>query len=304
MIKNVTVKNYLGDSITLDLVEPEKSGFIIESIDGLGPVKADINTTNMALNDGGVFNSSRLGSRNIVLQLRFLENLTIEQTRQLSYKYFPAKQEVDLIFETDERKVEINGWVESNEPNIFSPEERTQISIICPDPYFYSISDDDITETVFSALMPQFEFPFSNESLENKLIIVGDIQTKRENTVYYGGDIETGVVINMYATGRVDNVTIYNIKPREKMRIDTDKITTLTGSGIVSGDQIVISTLTGKKSVTLIRGGIYTNILNCVDKDADWFHLSKGDNIFTYTADYGETNIKFSLLSQIIYEGI
>ena len=56
MIKSITVKNYLNDQITLELTRPEKSGFIVESIDGLGPAKANINVTDISTNDGGIFN--------------------------------------------------------------------------------------------------------------------------------------------------------------------------------------------------------------------------------------------------------
>lgn len=37
------------------------------------------------------------------------------------------------------------------------------------------------------------------------------------------------------------------------MRIDTDKLEKLTGSGMVAGDEIIISTIKGDKSITLLR---------------------------------------------------
>ena len=43
MIKSVTITNHLDESIKLDLFNPEESGFIIKNIEGLGPVKANIN---------------------------------------------------------------------------------------------------------------------------------------------------------------------------------------------------------------------------------------------------------------------
>ena len=67
MIRSVTVENYLGDSITLELMRPEKSGFIVKNIEGLGPAKANINTTDISTNDGSIFNSSRLTQRNITM---------------------------------------------------------------------------------------------------------------------------------------------------------------------------------------------------------------------------------------------
>lgn len=48
MIRNVTIINPLGERLVLDLMNPVKSGFIVESIEGLGPVKADVNFTELA----------------------------------------------------------------------------------------------------------------------------------------------------------------------------------------------------------------------------------------------------------------
>lgn len=72
MIKSVTITNYLGEKIRLDLTDPEKSGFVIKEIGGLGPVKADINTTDIATTDGALFNSSRATAREITMKLKFL----------------------------------------------------------------------------------------------------------------------------------------------------------------------------------------------------------------------------------------
>ena len=91
MIKSITVTNYLGDSIKLDLARPEESGFVVTSITGLGSGKANINMTEIATNDGSLYNSSRLPSRNIVISLKYLWQSTIEDVRQLSYKFFPNK---------------------------------------------------------------------------------------------------------------------------------------------------------------------------------------------------------------------
>lgn len=72
MIRTVTVTNHVGESLVIDLRYPEKSGFIIRSITGLGPAEATINTTEVATNDGALYNSARLNSRNIVLSVVFM----------------------------------------------------------------------------------------------------------------------------------------------------------------------------------------------------------------------------------------
>ena len=295
MIRAVTVTNYLGESKRFELAFPDESGFAVQSISGLGPSKADINTTEISTNDGSLYNSARVNSRNIVMSLKLMFNPQIEDTRHDSYKYFPIKKKVTLLIETDNRICETYGYVESNEPDIFSSDETTQISIVCPDPYFYSAGPDGTNTTIFYGVEPLFEFAFSNESLTESLIEFGEIKNETEQTVYYSGDAEIGVVITIHAIGNVRNITIYNTGTREVMRIDTDKLKQLTGSGMVAGDEIIISTIKGDKSITLLRNGIYTNILNCLDKDSDWFQLSKGDNIFAYVVEEGTTNVQFKI---------
>lgn len=307
MIYSIVVTNYLGDRIKLELGKPDVSGFLIKSITGLGPAKANVNTTEVSTNDGSLFNSARLSQRNIVLDMMFINTVygeSIEDLRQKSYKYFPLKKSVELTIETDNRYVKTTGYVESNEPNIFSSQEGTQISIICPDPYFYSAGEDGNNVTNFYSIDPMFEFPFSNESLDEPLLVFGEIQIKTEGVITYHGDSEIGVMIYIHAIGPATNINIYNTETREVMRINTEKISSLTGKGIVASDDIVINTAKGEKSITLIREGVSYNILNCLDKNTDWFTLAKGDNIFAFTADSGVTNLQFRVENKVIYEGV
>lgn len=304
MIRAVTFTNYLGDSIRLVLARPEESGFVIKSITGLGPGKANINTTEVATNDGSLFNSSRLPSRNIVVSLGYMWNDSVEDVRQLSYKYFPIKKKLTVLIESDNRQAEIEGYVESNDPTIFSKDEGSDISIICPNPFFYSAGENGINTTIFYGVKPLFEFPFRNESLYEKLLLMGEIRNETERVVMYNGDAEIGITITIHAIGEASNITIYNTGTREVMRIDTEKLEKFTGSEIIAGDDIIICTIKGKKSISLLRNGKTTNILNCLDKNADWFQLAKGDNIFAYTAETGSSNLQFRIENRIVYEGV
>lgn len=304
MIKSVTVTNYIGESIKLDLTNPEESGFLVKSITGLGAGSATINMTEVATNDGAYFNSARLSSRNIVLSLIFLWKPTIEDVRQLSYKYFPIKKKVTLLFETDNRLAEIEGYVETNEPNIFSKQEGSDISIICPNPFFYSGGPDGTNVTIFSGVAPMFEFPFSNESLSQDLLEMGSINNRTSQVVLYTGDSDIGVTMVIYALGPAENITIYNTATRQSMRINTNKIEQITGSGIVAGDEITICTLKEQKSISLVREGVAYNILNCLEKNTEWLSLVKGENVFAYEADYGADNLQFRVENRTIYEGL
>lgn len=307
MIKAFTITNYLGDSITLEMGRPAQTGFLIRKVSGLGPVKANINAVEISTSDGALFNSARLNKRNIVFDLVFVESVlkeSIEDIRQKSYKYFPIKRDISIVIETDNRIVRTSGYVESNEPDIFSEQENAQISVICPDPFFYSAGEDGTMETVFYGIEPEFEFPFSNESLTEPLLIFGSMQIKTENVIVYPGDAEIGITIRIHALGNVKNLTIYNSGTREIMKIDTDKLEAMTGNGIIAGDDIIICTLKGDKGITLVRDGVSSNILNSLAKDTDWFTLAEGDNIFAFGADEGTANLQFFIENNVIYEGV
>lgn len=304
MIKSVTITNHLDESIKLDLFNPEESGFIIKSIEGLGPVKANINFKELATNDGSIDNSARLSSRNIVMSLQFMESPTIEETRLKSYKYFPIKRNIKFLIETDSRICETIGRVETNVPTIFSNAEGCQISILCPNPYFYSAGENGANQTIFYGTEPLFEFPFSNESLTEDLIEFGSIENRTEGTIYYDGDAEIGITIQIHAVGEAEGLVIHNTKTREIMRINDDKLKSLMGSGIQAGDEITITTSRGEKGIYMLRSGVTTNILNSLEKPIKWFQLSKGDNTFAYTASSGLTNLQFRIENKVIYEGV
>lgn len=322
MIRSLTVTNYLDESIFIDLFRPEETGLLVKEITGLGPAKGTINITELSTNDGGIHNSARLSTRNIVITFGFLFSPTIEDVRQKTYKYFPIKKPLTLLIETDNRKVTTVGYVESNEPEIFSKEESAKISIICPDPYLYS---DEKLDTMFSGMEPLFEFPFSNELYYEdqfccmgpdteaydtedgtipKRIEFGRVKNRTYENIFYKGDAEIGFHIIMNAIGDVSSIEITNQRTMESMYIDVEWIEILTGFGIINGDRIDICTERGNKYAYLTRGDDTFNIINAIDKDSDWFTLAKGDNLFSYVADDGISNLQFRIESKTAYEGV
>lgn len=302
MIKSVTATNFIGESIKIDLTEAfPDHGLIIIGMTGITASTANINTTDLASMDGSMFNSSKVMQRNIVLQFIYTFAPTIEDSRQRTYRYFPIKKEVEIEIETDNRILVTKGYVETNDSNVFSDQETGQISIICPDPFFYSRRE---ANTIFSGIEPMFEFEFSNESLTDKLLIIGEIMNQSERTVLYEGDADVGMTITIHAVGEVGNITIYNVRTRESITIDNDKIEALTGSRFDAPDDIIICTEREKKTATLLREGHYTNILNCLDRYSDWIRLTKGDNILAYVTDYGAENLHFMISNKLAYEGV
>lgn len=150
MITSVKVYNESGQSIEFPLND-NSSSYFVKNIDGLGPNKADITMATYATKDGGSFQNARGNSRNIVMQLGLNPSYSASEDpygelRRALYLYFAPKSRVILHFtSTNMETVFIEGWVESFEPTIFSKDPDMTISIICPDPYFSSLTPELVT---------------------------------------------------------------------------------------------------------------------------------------------------------------
>jgi predicted phage tail component-like protein len=302
MLKRVYVTNDTGDSLEISLKSPEKSGFLITDISGLGPVKATINTSDISSRDGVFFNSARKSSRNIVFTFKLIateSGKSIENVRFDSYTYFPVKKNIQLIFETDKATVYTTGYIEKNEPDIFSEKETISVSVICPDPFFRALNDQ---VTVFNGVSENFEFPYENEVGSGT--DYGYIIQYTENNIAYTGSDEPGITIYMHFLATVTGAAIYNTKTKEFMKLDDDRITAIKGSSLSAGDDLVICTTKGHKLITLTSGGEVYNLLNALTKDSSWLSLDLGDNLFAYDATAGKYQTQLKVTNEILYEGI
>ena len=307
MIKSITVINQLNDSVTLSLTDPWDTGLIITQITGIGPTKAVINSTDLALGDGAVFNSSRIEKRNIVFHFQLAEVMeddgihvkkTIEQVRLDTYRYFQLKKKHRLIFRTDTRNVEIEGYVESNEPDIFNEKETAQVSIICPNPFFKA----NTNAVRLNGINELFTFPFSNP-VGTKSLIMGEFTSKVGEKIPYHGDVDSGIVMKIThnsASGLTKNVRVVNLNSKEVFFIDTSKMT----NHIERGDILTFSSLPGAKTATLLRDGVEKSILPTISRTGQWLHLVNGDNVFAYSAEEGAENITIDIEGYLLFEGV
>lgn len=288
----------------MELENPYKSGFFVAGITGLGPPKADVNTTRRAGADGSVFNSAKVESRNIVITLIYQtdnkDNLDIEQLRHKTYEYFPIKRQVTLYFTTDRRQAHITGYVESNEVGFFTNMEGSQISIICNDPWFVS-DNTGLTNISLSNIEPIFTFPVkftpyggTIEFSEKKKTVTGVIP--------YYGDLETGITMSIKCVSATGDIAISNDTFEESMLILTQTVQDLTGSVISAGDRIVITTYTGRKTARLYRGSTAYNIIAAINKTSKWIKLYSGVNSLSATPITG--NVEVDLDLTVLYEGI
>lgn len=265
MLTKVTAYNPLTnlDPLVFNVINrPETDLFQVRNIDGLGAVKATVNTTPMGSVDKAVFTGSNFGERNIVLTLGLTpdwDNWTFSRLRRLIDKYFMPKMQTRLVFETMEfSPVEIFGYVEANEPNMFTKDPEHQISIICPDPDFTSVE---------------------------AITIYG--QTDQDPLdIDYEGNIETGFVVqvrNFDADPDPSIITIYRTNP------DIDNFTVDSGGDPILLDSertFMMNSISGQKFVKTV-GATETNLLQMVSDDSKWLSLRQGVNQFQVISNAG-----------------
>jgi hypothetical protein len=262
---------------------PDTSGFVISSVTGLGPVGASVNTTEM-VGDGDHFNSARIGKRNIVLNLEYYseEGNGIETVRLASYKLFPLKSKVYIEVETDVRKAYTYGYVEKNEPDIFSESTGAQVSLICPDPKWY---DSDHTQTTLLLPNQGVNFTYAGEA-EVGGILHFDIQAPVIAPISSGHNAFSFSCTN--SDGEGQNFWMYT-----------------TDDGFDINDVIRINSTPGEKYCVWIddTDGETKNSLQLLNRNPEWIVIKPGSNTI-YITDTNNAIGHAYFVNPICYEGV
>ena len=175
------------------------------------------------------------------------------------------------------------------ECDLFTNKQVAQISIICHKPYFKAVND---LVTVFSDVSPLLEFPFA---ISKTGVEFSAITLNQRRSIINNGDAETGVVIKLFAIGTVVNPIIYDVLKRTYLKINFTMLTS---------DTLIINTNVGEKSIELIRDGVNYNALGYMERDSTWFVIESGDNVFTYDADSGNSNLQLTFTTSVLYSGV
>ena len=258
------IENTRGEIFELTNNEQD---YAVIGVSGLTRPETTVNTSS-GVSDGEYYNSSKLGMRNIVIDLVLRGD--IESNRQRLYRIFPLKTACTVYFKNQNRDVRIKGYVEVLDGDLFVEQEQIQISIICPQPYFESLKT---LYTELSKIVRMFEFPFSIQVGEP--IPFSEIHNLPLCSILNNGDAECGLILTIAISGEVQDLKIYHTATPEFLGFDYS---------FQAGDQITIHTLTGQKKMILIRDGEEINLLNYMLPGSSWFQLAVGINDFTFTA--------------------
>ena len=236
----------------------------IRNIDGLGPVKATVNTSPYGSMDGAAYSGSLVPVRNIVITLGLNPDWNVysmESLRRLVYSYFMSKQNVRLVFYSNDEMptVEIYGYVEDVVPSIFSKDVEMQVSIICPDPYFTSVNPIVVAGIAQAAAVPR--------------------------EIIYHGSIETGIFVKVTEQATPDPNTV-------AIQLGDPAVTYFRVTAPVTATKyLVMNSIPGNKYVQNVElgTGVITNLLAkaSIEVGSIWPTLVPGRNEFSVITNSG-----------------
>ena len=291
MFYTLYLENEAGQQIDLSKTANE---FMFSKIEGLNPPAGTISTSTYAGMDGSYLNNAFIEKRNLVISFE-MRGIDIEKRRHLLYRVVKPSRYIKVYYKTARIDVYAEGYVETCEISNFDTLTSGQISIICPDPYWYSTS---AVYAYYSQVTGAFHFPFPESDAPFPL----GIYSTTDNIIIQNDGDETGFTIRIEASSdeTVPEIaavtpTIYNADTGEYLQIKGD---------ILKGDIITITTKTGNKTVTLTRNGVDSNIINRLVSGSTWLSLREGKNTFHVQAVRGVKNLKVTLMHRNAYLGV
>lgn len=279
------LENKAGDRLDF----AQNSAFTISEIEGLNPPEAIINTSEIALIDGAKFNSAKVQMRTI--NIAFAIEYQAAKNRVEVYKVLKSKQYVKLYYKGQFRDVFIEGYIQSINIDYGAMKQIVTCSILCPSPYFKEAQE--IVDELLN-IIGAFHFPFASTS--NPELLFGYISNDIGITIENEGDVDCGMIIELYAINSVSNPKIFNYITQEFIGIEFT---------MQDNDLIRIDTREGNKTVTLVRSGVESNLFNYVMKNSTWLQLPAEGGTFVYevgTGDLGDLSVTFKHYN--LYEGV
>ena len=291
MLFTLILENAIGDRVDMTTTANQ---YMTSKIEGLNPPTGTISTSGYAGMSGSYLNNAFIEKRNVVISFA-MRGIGIEKRRHQLYRVVKPSRYIKIYYRTANINVYAEGYVESCELNSFEQPISGQISIICPDIYWYS------TESLYayySSITGAFTFPFS---IDENGVPLGNYQKSDQIIIQNDGD-ETGFTI-VLETQNSEDVPEVAANTPTIYRADSGEYLQIVGD-VLKGDIITITTKNGNKTVTLTRGGESFNIINRLASGSTWFQLNNGENTFTVQCQKGLKNIKVKMIHTNAYLGV
>lgn len=322
--RKITCVNQDGDSLTFreDMFFP----FLLIDVEGVYEAKNNINMMSNMVTDGSIYQSTVTSYRNIVITLADVTNYQKTSSGGESYitmaringktleiydamsnnptvtsEYADHRELIDKVFkrgelgrltfsEDDEERV-IDYYVESVTSTGKNPYRTHVISLICPDPFFYDPTDQEV---VLSEIVASFQFIHQfTEAGEPFGYAVGVNKNIRNETA----NENIGLTISVTCVADVVNPIITRAEQSAFIQIGN------VGNPFTmyAGDTLLITTGIGNKHVYYVHNGTTTEINYLMAQGSSFIQLMRGDNHLGYDATSGKSDMIVEISYRLQY---
>jgi Phage tail protein len=264
--------NARGQSVELKSSAP----FLLQSIEGLGDVDADIQTQKAPFQDGSTYIDSVLQERAISLEIVILadKSTLLKQRQFLASVFNPKLGPGTLRYENGETIREIEAVPDgvpvfpSGRDNRGPVFQKSIVNLLCPEPFWL---DEFNTSEKMSYILGGLSFPLR---LGTKFA-----QRGFKKVLHNQGDVATPVTIEFY--GPATNPVVWNRTTGEFVRVNRS---------LGEQDKLIIPTNFGNKSVLIENNdGTTTNVFNWIDLESSFWQLVPGENLIEFGSDSDST---------------
>jgi len=247
-------------------------GIRLVSADGIG-FSSDISSMQLYGLDGSIYQNSTLPQRGISLVIQYIGAKWKHEISKLRLNsLLNRKKELRLRYITDN----IDAYIECRTEQVSTPPNTypmvTQISLICPDPYWRKSGDNSI---VMAGIIPLFEFIIG---IPESGMEFGDIKAGTITDLWNGGTVESGALFIITAKGSCAKPKLTNLRTGQFIEVP---------AFMDAGDVLEICTERGKKGVWITRGGIRQSCFDRCTVGSEFFQLACGSNPIKYSFESG-----------------
>lgn len=280
--------------------------FVLQHVDGFTAAGTSKSSAIVGGIDGDTINNIQATPRLITIDLNIRNHVNVEDAKRAILKVVKLKQHSALLWTQNERTTTISGIVESIVMPRWTPDGVImQIALHCEQPFWEDV--DEVVKQISEAI----NLHYFTTSTNNMLYFtedgapLGEYDTIRTKAFYNDGDVAVGLEIRILAHDTVTNPIIYDQNgnffglgyvmtyPDIDENGNAISATVTNPLEMKAGDEIIITTHKGRKTVTL--NGV--NIIYKIKPGSTWLQLDTGDNLFSINSDDESiSNMSFSLI--------
>ncbi|WP_342512249.1 phage tail family protein [Sporosarcina sp. FSL K6-1522] len=285
MITNLSVTNNSGDKFTFN-----HSNRLTKGLD-LSGLRASVNRLETT-SPGSKYQKTRLEERDFDIEFRMMRHsspeIVMDNKRGNLYRVFnPNRNPMRLDFKLSDGK-DYYLMAELTSSPIMPPDKSNNnavwqnalLQFIATDPFIYEANHQSVDVATW---IGAFEFPLE---IPEEGIEMGYRSESLIANVFNGGQESTGMLIRFKALGTVVNPSLVNVNTYEEFKLNF----TMQG-----GDMIEVSTYQGRKTITLIRNNVRSNIFYARKLLSKFLQLDVGDNLFRYDAESGLESLEIQM---------